>query len=139
MTCTFFGHRECPEYVKPILQAKVIDLIESKGVNKFYVGNQGEFDLMVYNVLKEISKKYDIQYNVVLAYMPNKEHSLENTVLPEGIEKTPPRFAINWRNRWMIKRSQYVITFVQYSFGGAAKFKAIAERQNKTVINLHNA
>lgn len=137
MTCTFFGHRECPEYVKPILQAKIIDLIENKGVNKFYVGNHGEFDIMVYNVLKEISKEYDIQYNVVLAYMPNKEHNLEYTIFPEGIEKVPPRFAINWRNTWMIKNSDYVITYVRYSFGGAAKFKELAIKQNKFVIDIY--
>lgn len=35
--CTFFGHRDCPETIKPKIRMAVIDLIENHGVTMFYV------------------------------------------------------------------------------------------------------
>ena len=142
MVCTFFGHRLCPTEIKENLRLAIIDLIKNKGVNKFYVGNQGGFDYMVCNILKELSKEYPIKYSIILAYFTEKkydndEYLLENSILPEGIEFVPPKFAIDWRNKWMIKQSDFVVTYVCHNFGGAAKFKALAQRQNKTVINLY--
>ena len=57
-------------------------------------------------------------------------------MLPEGIEAVPPRFAIVWRNKWMLRQSDYVVTYVTHSWGGAAQFASLAERQKKTVIHL---
>lgn len=60
----------------------------------------------------------------------------EDTIYPEILEKTPPKFAIPKRNRWMIEQSDFVVTYVTCDIGGAANFKRIAEKQNKIVINL---
>lgn len=136
MTCTFFGHRDCPKDIEQSLRCAIIDLIEKKEVNKFYVGNQGNFDSMVYRTLKNLSKKYTLEYDVVLAYLPHRHNHYDKTIFPEGIENVPPRFAINHRNKWMIDHSDFVITYVRYSLGGAAKFKELAIKQNKIVINL---
>ena len=46
------------------------------------------------------------------------------------------RFAISYRNKWMIKRADIVVTYVTHGFGGAVKFKEIAEKQGKMVIEL---
>lgn len=59
-----------------------------------------------------------------------------NSMLPEGIETVPKRFAISWRNKWMLNQSDYVITYVTHSWGGAAQFAEMAEKQHKRVINL---
>ena len=76
---------------------------------------------------------------MVLAYLPTKKSEYEdytNTILPEGIETAPKRFAISYRNKWMVEQADIVITYVTHGFGGAAQFKALAERQGKTVIEL---
>ena len=78
-------------------------------------------------------------YEIVLAYLPIQEDPLcdaDHTLLPEGIETVPPRFAIEYRNKWMIDHSDIVITYVHRSFGGAAKFKELAEKKNKVVIQI---
>ncbi len=36
----------------------------------------------------------------------------------------------------MIEHSDYVITYVKYNVGGAARFKELAEKKKKTVINI---
>ena len=48
--CTFFGHRECPDTIKPKLREVLVDLIENHGVDMFYVGNQGQFDAIAVNL-----------------------------------------------------------------------------------------
>ena len=44
MTCTFFGHKDAPQEIRPLLRDVLLDLIEHQGVTQFYVGNQGSFD-----------------------------------------------------------------------------------------------
>ena len=145
MICTFFGHRYVPQKIEPTLRSTLIDLIENQGVNLFYVGNHGEFDAMLRRVLRELSAKYPIRYHVVLAYMPEKrdEYRLtdySDTILPEGIETAPKRFAISYRNKWMIEQSDFVVTYVVHdAASGASQFKKLAERKGKTVIELSSA
>ena len=139
MTCTFFGHRDTPQKAKFILQPVLIDFIENRNVNQFYVGNNGNFDSMVQKYLKCLKSDYPhIQYNIVLAYMPDTKSGLAmpDAIYPGGLEKTPPQYAIIKRNQWMINRSEYVITYVKYCTGGAAKSRESAEKKGKIVLNL---
>ena len=41
--CTFFGHSDCPQSVMPLLHRTLEELITRCGVDRFYVGTQGEF------------------------------------------------------------------------------------------------
>lgn len=138
--CTFFGHRECPDTIKPKLQEILVDLIVNHGVDMFYVGNQGQFDAIVRGALRDLKKEYpQIDYAVVLAYMPGERNDYDDysdTMLPEGIEAVHPRYAISWRNNWLLKQSDYVVTYITHSWGGAAQYAIKAKKQGKTVINL---
>ncbi len=142
MNCTFFGHRYIPQKIEPTLRSTLIDLIELHGVDLFYVGNHGEFDAMVRRVLRELSAEYPIKYYVVLAYMPEKHDEFDptdysDTIIPEGIETAPKRFAISYRNKWMIEQSDFVVTYVVHdAASGAAQFKKLAERKGETIIEL---
>lgn len=121
---------------------QVENLITEYGVNIFYVGNNGQFDHLVAAVLREVKlHNPQISYSIVLAYLPEreKEHnqlSYTETIYPEGLEDTPPRFAISKRNKWMVQQSEYVIAYVEHSFGGAAQFTEYARKKHRTVINL---
>ena len=138
--CTFFGHRDCPESVRPIVRAVLEILIEEQGVDLFYVGNQGRFDAIVHGTLQQLQQKYPhIQYAVVLAYMPGRKKEYEDhfdTMLPEGIEAVHPHYALTWRNRWMLKQADFVVTHITHHWGGAARFAESARKQKKTVINI---
>lgn len=120
----------------------LIILIEKQNVDQFYVGHQGAFDKIVKEVLEELSKKYlYIQYTVVLAYMPQKSSKANgddwmHTMLPDGIEQVPKRFAIAHRNEWMLRQAQYVVAYVKYGWGGAAQYVQKAQRQGKMILNL---
>ena len=140
-TCTFFGHRDCPEWIRPKLRDILVDLINNHGVDMFYVGHQGRFDGLVHSVLKDLQQEYaSINYAVVLAYMPSQKaeyYDYSDTMLPEGIETVHPRYAISWRNKWMLQHSDVVVTYITHSWGGAAQYAEKAKRQGKTIINLN--
>lgn len=134
--CTFFGHRDCPETIKSALHS-VIELLIAEGVTTFYVGNHGQFDTYVRGALGKLKKKYPhVDYAVVLAYLPTAGKENGDTIYPEGMEMGPPRFAIERRNRWMLRQAEVVVTYVRYTWGGAYKFKSAAEKQGKRVIEL---
>ncbi len=138
--CTFFGHRQCPDNIKPRLKAVLTDLILRQGVDVFYVGNQGQFDAYVRATLKQLIMEFpQIRFAVVLAYMPgrkNEDEDYSDTMLPEGIENVHPHYAIAWRNNWMLKQAEYVVTYMTHSWGGAAQYGQKAKKAGKTVINL---
>lgn len=142
MTCTFFGHRDCPDSIKPKLRHTLVDLISNHGADMFYVGNQGRFDALVRSVLRELKTEYPhIEYAVVLAHMPRqrtKYDDYSDTMLPEGIESVHPRYAISWRNNWMLKRSDYVVTYITHSWGGAAKYAKEANIRGRIVVKLND-
>ena len=137
--CTFFGHSDAPIQITSVLKSTLIDLIENKNVSEFYVGNNGNFDAIVKDVLVDLKREYaHIDYAVVRAYLPNEKQSEDyhNTMYPLGLENVPPKYAICRRNEWMIEKSQYVVTYVVYSFGGAYKYKTLATKKKRVVINL---
>lgn len=134
--CTFFGHRDCPESIRGKLREAVEWLIREKNVVIFYVGNQGRFDAMALGVLRELRQEYPhIRYGVVLAYPPKGPVEPE-AMYPEGLETVPPRYAISRRNDWMLRQTDYVITYITHSWGGAAQYGEKARKQGKYIFPL---
>lgn len=139
--CTFFGHRDCPASLRPRLHSAVVELIERHGVDTFYVGRQGAFDALARSVLRELEAVYPhISYAVVLERLPGPGdeavRDFSHAIFPEGLEIAPPRFAVSRRNEWMLKRSDFVVTYITHGWGGAARFAEKARRQGKAVIPL---
>lgn len=138
--CTFIGHRECPESVKPILYKELENLIVNCNVRNFYVGTHGDFDRIVYETLCKLEKVYSIKISVVLAYLSslNKQtyYDVTKTIYPDVLAKTPFKFAISKRNDFMIRQSQYMICYVNYTNSNASKFVKTAVKRNLKVKNL---
>ena len=104
-TCTFFGHRDCPDSIRANLYQAVVHMIEENNVDRFYIGHQGRFDRLALAVMQQAATEYPhIHYEVVLAYVPTDARRTNlpestHTLMPEGIETVPKRFAISHRNR----------------------------------------
>ena len=142
MTCCFFGHKDAPSNIFPALVDSIENLITDHSVSSFLVGNQGGFDSMVLRALRHLKRKYPhISYNVVLAYIPTEKQEYDSyefgeTMIPEGLENVHPRYAISWRNKWMVNESEYVVAYVSHSWGGAAQYLELAQKKNKTIVNI---
>lgn len=141
-TCTFCGHKDTSDTIRPMLIDSIEKLITDKEVDTFYVGTHGSFDRMVLSVLRELKIKYPtINYYVALAYLPEKKEEFSlytesETLLPDGIEIRPLRFAISYRNRWMVEQSQYLIAYVKNAFGGASKTLDYATKRHLNIVRI---
>ena len=141
MVCCFFGHKNVTSNLTECLLPILNELI-TEGVDSFLVGNQGSFDGIVLHTLRLLKEKHPhITYHIVLAYMPGAKQEYSSydpmeTLYPEGLESVHPRFAISWRNKWMIQEADVVVTYITHSWGGAAQFAELAERKKKRVINI---
>ena len=140
MICTFIGHRDTPNEIEAVLEEVLIELIEEKGVKNFYVGTHGNFDYMVLKALKRLSGTYpQIVYKRVLAYIPKNRDDYtdySDSIYPDGLESTPPKFSIIKRNRWMLERADLVVCYVTQNMTNAGEFMKLAKRRGKTVINI---
>ena len=62
----------------------------------------------------------------------------DDTVFPDGLLKTPLKFAISKRNNIMLKLADTVVMYACTS-GSTLNLKALAEDRGKRVINLYKA
>ena len=140
MTVTFIGHADAPDAIRENLKGVVTNLIENEAADTFYIGTHGNFDIMSYSVIKELTAIYPhVKVFSVLAYMPTSNSSLSDTsdtVLPEEVAVASPRFAIIKRNRWMIEKSDTVVAYVKRNIGGAAKCRDFSVKKKKRIIYL---
>ncbi len=140
-SCTFFGHRDTPEAIRPILENTIRDLIQHHHTDTFYVGHQGGFDTMVERVLQNLKSQYPhIRFYIVLAYLPVHSSPLsisDHSLYPFGLESVPPRYAILERNKWMMDQADYVVTYVVHSISNAAKMQEIAKKKHKHILSLY--
>ena len=140
--CVFFGHRDCPSSIEPILREKIKSLICDNQITDFWVGNNGRFDYLVREILKEYETTYNIKYQVVLSRLPSAKAVVPNYdathyTIPEGIENVPPKFSIDFRNRYMLKHATFIIAYITHDFGtGAAKYVALAKNKHSPIINI---
>ena len=144
-SCCFFGHRNTPQSVEPLLTETTKKLILEQNVRYFYVGNQGNFDSMVLSSLKKLKESYpQIEYTVVLAYMPSETTDKKYgniSLYPDGLEYVPKRFAVSHRNNWMIKHSYFlyaisdIILAVYYSLSCKAS-KPVSPVRTRTISSI---
>lgn len=141
-TVACFGHSMVPADIISVVQDTIRNLLDDDPETEFLVGNQGQFDGIVYRVLNSLEKEFpNLQYKVVLAYMPGQKEDWERypperTYYPEGLELVHPKYVITKRNRWMVDQCDIVLCYITHSWGGAQQFVQQAERKGKKIINV---
>ncbi len=146
MIVTFCGHARFSktlEYEQKILAF----LAEKVGDNPadMYLGGYGEFDAFAYDCCKKY-KDTHANINLVLVtpyltveYQRNKLQYLigqyDSIVYPE-IENKPKRYAITYRNRYMVEVADYVIAYVTHDWGGAYRTYRYARGKHKEIFNI---
>lgn len=145
MTVTFCGHSDF--HGTDRMEKKILDYLEEKVGNErayMYLGGYGGFDSFAYNCCK----KYKMTHtNVSLVFVSpyliidcgknnlrlKEEYDL--IIYPE-IEEKPRKYAITYRNKYMIEKSDCVVAYVERSFGGAYSTYKHAKRMGKEIFNL---
>ena len=140
MYCTFFGHREAPLSLKDEVKKAVEDLFLKCNIKDFCVGNNGNFDYIVQSVLQNlIDEGLEIDYIIYTSRIDElalNKHQ-EKTIFPEGLETTPKRFAIVRRNDLLIKKSNYLICYVNHIASNSYKLRKKAEKYGLIIIDIN--
>ena len=120
MIATFCGHSRISQSaeVEKWLYTVTQRLIE-QGITTFYLGGYGAFDSLAASVLRKQKKRYpQIELVLVLAYLKTRQDIsyYDSTVYPP-LEAVPRRFAISYRNRWMVESTDVIVAYVLHDWG----------------------
>lgn len=117
--CAFFGHREIPEDLEPMLREQVIHAITQLGVTRFINGGYGEFDHLAACVVHSLKPQYpQIKSTLIYAYKPSNTyppHIFDGTYYPQELDLLPDSWHIPRRNIWMADQCDLAITFVNHT------------------------
>ncbi|MBQ3489557.1 MAG: hypothetical protein IJA86_03095 [Clostridia bacterium] len=142
MVVTFCGHsqfQKSKEYEK-----KILAFLEEKVGNQLtdmYFGGYGNFDCFVYDCCKKYKETHpNISLVFVTPYLMvdnqcDQEKKYDSILYP-GFEDKPKRYAIIYRNKYMIEKADYVIAYISHDWGGAYTTYRYAKRKGKEIFNL---
>lgn len=146
MIVTFCGHdqfHKTQEY-----EQKIFAFLEEKVGDQpveMYLGGYGDFDGFAYDCCKKYKERHPKAVLVFVtpyltveyqqSHLKYQKTKYDLILYPE-IENKPLRFAIFYRNRWMVKKADYVICGIDHDWGGAYKTYQYAKRQKKPIINI---
>ena len=145
MIITFCGHSDFlfSDDIKQQLKNILLSEIIKNPTCKFYLGGYGDFDSLCLRTLRELKTDFpDIELLFITPYLDKNYSKLEfakkcyDIIIFPPIESIPRKFAILKRNVWMVDSADLVISYVKYSWGGAAKTLRYAKRKKKQLINL---
>ena len=140
--CSLFGHSNAPLTIKGELRKAIIQSIEEYKVELFFIGEKGTFDEMTVSILEELKGEYDFDYMVFISYTDNiKRANIYKgdryyTTFPKRSALAPPIYAVCYHNKWVVKQSDVVISYVNSLWGNAARYVLMAKQMNKRIINI---
>lgn len=144
--CCFAGHSDIwdsslAEKIKSVAE----DLILNHNVREFWVGNYGNFDGSAASVIRELQKTYtDVKLDLVIPYLTksiNEYKELyykkcDNILIADIPENTPKRFHITKANEYMVNNSDFLICYIQRSWGRAITTYKYAKRKKLQIFNI---
>lgn len=149
MKIAFFGHSEMLEIEKKEIEEKLFNFLSKNialnGQNiEFYLGDYGSFDYLAKKCCLNFKRVF---INTKLFYITpyleklekeeiKQELNIYNEIIYPEIERVPLRYAIIERNKWIVREVDFIIFYVNHSWGGANKMLEYASKLNKSYINL---
>lgn len=141
--CSFFGHRFIldSDAVKAQLKTLIEKLIKEDKVDTFYLGEQGDFEILSAEVLNELKTIYPfIQRTDVICFADqlNRKPKIQsdNFEYLDELDLCKRKLRIIKRNQWVIDNSDILIFYVNSPYGGAYQSYLYAKKKNKQIINL---
>ena len=146
MVIAFCGHAQFPRLNE--YEDKMLSLLEELvGDNRadFYLGGYGDFDHFAYACCKKYKETHPkvslifIAPYMTVEYQRNhlkfQKDRYDEIIYPD-IENKPLKFAIVYRNQWMVENADCLVCGIMRSWGGAYKTYQYAKRKGKTVFNI---
>ena len=146
MIVTFCGHSQYTESGED--EEKIISILtEIVGDRhaELYLGGYGSFDAFALKCARKYQKAHEntrlvfVTPYITLDYQKNHlnyNKDLYDEILYPGLEDKSLKFAISYRNEWMVQQADYVIAYVTHDWGGAYQTYKHAKRKNKPIFNI---
>lgn len=142
---SFIGHRQVEHFreTEEQLTKIVKDLIRSKEFVEFYIGRNGEFDILAASVIKRVQENYGKANNTLILIIPYKIADLEymekyydEIWYPDELHGVHYKSAITKRNEWFVDHSDLLIAYVTKDYGGAYDCMKKAQQNGVSVAQI---
>ena len=141
---SMIGHRVVEDYgIEEKLYELFWELLRTKEYVEFYLGRNGDFDILAASVIKRLHKNYRDDNSVMILVLPYPVKDYEyyddyydEIIIPDELHGVHPKAAITERNRWMVANSDMLIAYIRNKSGGTATCVRMAERLRRTVIKI---
>jgi len=138
------GHRVVEDYgIEEKLYELFWELLRTKEYVEFYLGRNGDFDILAASVIKRLHKNYRDDNSVMILVLPYPVKDYEyyddyydEIIIPDELHGVHPKAAITERNRWIVANSDMLIAYIRNKSGGTATCVRMAERLRRTVIKI---
>ena len=144
--CCFAGHGDIWDSgVKERIIKVAKDLIINHNVKEFWVGNYGIFDEYSASAIRELQKTYaDVKLELIIPYLTKSINNYKeiysekynNIVIADIPQNTPKRFYIAKTNEYIVNNSDFLICYIQRSWGGAITTYKYAKRKRLQIFNV---
>ena len=137
------GHRELSHFgwLETQLEKVMESLIRQNEFVEFYIGRNGEFDILAASVFKQLTERIGKEKSaliLVLPYpvkdMPYYERYYDEVILPLPAD-THFKSAIEKRNEWMVNHADLLVSWVEHR-GGAHNLCKYARKHKKPIREL---
>ena len=146
MIVTFCGHADflkSAEYEQAML--RLLEKVVGDRPAEMYLGGYGAFDDFAYACCQAYKKAHpNISLVFVTPYLDDtylsnrlgvSKRGYDSVLYPE-IEGKSKRYAITYRNKYMVEKADFVVAFVSHAWGGAYATYQYAKRKGKEIFNL---
>ncbi|MBR1676592.1 MAG: hypothetical protein IJ706_04695 [Clostridia bacterium] len=143
---SLIGHRIVDHFtpVEEQLEEIIKKYLDEKEYVEFYIGRNGDFDILAASVIKRVQKDYGKANSSLILIIPypianveDMEKYYDEVWYPAELQDVYYKAAITKRNEWFVKNSDELIAYVIRNEGGAYKClrKAIDENVSIRLIN----
>ncbi|MBE6529623.1 MAG: hypothetical protein E7680_03350 [Ruminococcaceae bacterium] len=142
---SFIGHRQVEHFreVEEQLTEIVKDLIRSKEFVEFYIGRNGDFDILAASVIKRAQEKYGKANNSLILVIPYPitdmeymEKYYDEIWYPDELHGVHYKSAITKRNEWFVDHSDLLVAYVTRASGGAYDCMKKAQQKGISVAQI---
>ncbi len=146
MIITFCGHSDfktTEEYTQ-----KLLTLLEQRIGDtpaELFLGGYGNFDSFAFECAKKYKEAHpSVSLIFVTPYMTldyqrtrlvHEKKRYDSIIYPH-IEDKPLKYAISYRNRYMVEQADLLICYLTHTWGGAYRTYRYARAKGKCILNL---
>ena len=141
---SMIGHRIVEDFdIEEKLYDLFCDMLRTKEYVEFYLGRNGDFDIMAASVIKRLQKNFRDDNSVMILVLPypvkdyeDYEKYYDEIVIPKELYGVHPKAAITERNRWMVTNADVLVAYIRNESGGTAACVRMAEQLGREIIKI---